>query len=326
MIVPEPCPAPRPTGPDGLCATCGRPTLLDAFCCEGGSAVGYTLAGFCVTGVDIAPQPNYPYAFVQGDAVALVRAVGHAYSAHGGSPPCQRYSDLARRNGNGATHPDLVDPYRRAVRATGRPYAIENVEGAPLEATIVLCGTQFPGLRVLRHRLFETSFPVPPPPLEHPVRHPLVFTMDKRKAHYGRLDQDVSFVQVTGGGNATIANKRAAMGGLSWMSGHGVNEAIPPAYAEHIGRAMYTALISHHDHDRRTTMPETPHGDPVTDRLDAVALILELIPEVSAEDAEGALETLGVTQDEMALALRVSAERAQAAAERRAESAYLGGR
>jgi DNA (cytosine-5)-methyltransferase 1 len=112
---------------------------------------------------------------------------------------------------------------------------IENVEGAPLHDPIVLCGTMFPGLRVIRHRLFESNVLLEPP-ADHP-RHPLVFTHDRRKGHFGMLDQDTAFVQVTGGGNATVANKLAAMG-IDWMTGAEVNEAIPPAYTEHVGRQV----------------------------------------------------------------------------------------
>lgn len=89
----------------------------------------------------------------------------------------------------------------------------------------------FEGLRVLRHRLFESNVPLVAPPHG---KHPLVFTHDKRKAHYGKLDQNTSYVQVTGGGNCTLANKRAAMG-IDWMNGRELNEAIPPAYTSYVG-------------------------------------------------------------------------------------------
>jgi DNA (cytosine-5)-methyltransferase 1 len=147
------------------------------------------------------------------------------------SPPCQRFSDLAHRNGNGHEWPDLIGPTRDLLEASGRPWVIENVEGAPLRDPAMLCGTMFPGLRVIRHRLFEASFPIEAP--EHGW-HPLVFTHDKRKAHYGRLDQDTSFVQVTGGGNCTVANARDAMG-AGWMTKAELNEAIPPAYTRWMG-------------------------------------------------------------------------------------------
>jgi DNA (cytosine-5)-methyltransferase 1 len=219
-----------------------RPRLLDLFCGAGGAAVGYARAGFDVVGVDIKPQPNYPFEFVQDDALDYFEKYtrGRWWAAVHASPPCQRFSDLAKRNGNGHTWPDLIAPTRALLRRCGLPYVIENVEGAPLLDPVVLCGTQFPGLRVIRHRLFETSFPALAPPHG---RHPLVFTHDKRKAHYGKLDQDTSFVQVTGGGNATVANKRAAMG-IDWMSGGELNEAIPPAYTEYIGAQLFCQVVA----------------------------------------------------------------------------------
>lgn len=213
-----------------------RPRLLDLFAGGGGAGMGYHLAGFDVTAVDIAPQPNNPFEFHQADALTFPIEGFHVVHA---SPPCQRFSDLAYRNGNADDWPDLIAPIRERLQAAGVPYVIENVEGAPLIDPIMLCGTMFPGLRVIRHRLFESNFPLTAP--AHP-KHPLVFTHDKRKAHYGKLDQDVSFVQVTGGGNCTVANKRAAMG-ISWpMTGAECNEAIPPAYCEFVGAQILGGL------------------------------------------------------------------------------------
>jgi DNA (cytosine-5)-methyltransferase 1 len=212
-----------------------RPRLLDLFCGAGGAAMGYHRAGFDVVGVDIDPQPRYPFEFHQADAMTWPL---DGFAAIGASPPCQRYSDLARRNGNGHEWPDYIPAVREALERSGLPWVIENVEGAPLRDPVVLCGTMFPGLRVIRHRLFESNMPLVAPP--HPP-HPLVFTHDKRKAHYGRLDQSTSFVQVTGGGNATVANKAAAMG-IDWMTGAELNEAIPPAYTELIGQQLLAHL------------------------------------------------------------------------------------
>jgi DNA (cytosine-5)-methyltransferase 1 len=207
--------------------------LLDLFCCAGGAAVGYHRAGFDVVGRDIMPQPNYPYPFHQADALEVLGAIVRRGYAHvdviHASPPCQAHSDLQRQSKR--EYEDFIPRVRDLLLQWGGPYVIENVEGAPLENPIVLCGTMFPGLRVIRHRLFETNFP----------KHPLVFTHDKRKAHYGKLNQDESFVQVTGGGNATIANKAAAMG-IDWMTGRELNEAIPPAYTEWIGGQLMRCL------------------------------------------------------------------------------------
>jgi DNA (cytosine-5)-methyltransferase 1 len=124
-----------------------RPRLLDLFCCAGGAAMGYHHAGFDVWGVDIKPQPRYPFKFTQKNA--LDRSYLHPmwitanFDAVHASPPCQRFSDLAKRNGNAADWPDLVAPTRELLRETGLPYVIENVEGAPLEEPTMLCGTMF---------------------------------------------------------------------------------------------------------------------------------------------------------------------------------------
>ena len=217
-----------------------KPRLLDLFCGAGGAAMGYHRAGFEVVGMDIEPQPNYPFEFVQNDALMVMSFHPwwdvEPFDAIHASPPCQAYSDLQKQNGR--EYPDLIGPTRELLQQAGLPYVIENVEGAPLRNPVVLCGTMFPGLRVIRHRLFETSFPLLEPGHPH---HPLVFTHDKRKAHHGRLDQATAFVQVTGGGNATVANKLAAMG-IDWMTGAEINEAIPPAYTEHIGHYLLAEL------------------------------------------------------------------------------------
>lgn len=218
----------------------GRPLLLDLFCKAGGAAMGYHQAGFEVVGVDIEPQPRYPFPFIQADALKLDEGFLSGFHAIHASPPCQRYSDLARRNGNAETHPDLVEPTRQLLHFIGRPYVIENVEGAPLVDPVVLCGTMFPGLRVLRHRLFETDWPLAQPPHG---KHPLVYTMDKRKGHYGRLDQETAFVQVTGGGNCSKAAAADAMG-VDWMTKDELNQAIPPAYTRYIGEQLIRHLRS----------------------------------------------------------------------------------
>ncbi len=229
-FLPEEAPGAQDRGEEEV-----KPRVLDLFCGAGGAGYGYHLAGFDVVGVDIKPQPDYPFTFIQDDVLNLAPWVfSDEFDLVHASPQCQSYSDLAKRNRNGHLWPRLIEPVREILQGTGIPYVIENVEGAPLLDPTVLCGTMFPGLRVLRHRLFETSFLLDAPP--HPA-HPLVFTHDKRKGHYGKLDQNTSFVQVTGGGNCTIANARDAMG-ISWMRKADINEAIPPAYTEYIGKAF----------------------------------------------------------------------------------------
>ncbi len=215
-----------------------RPRLLDLFCCAGGAAVGYDEAGFDVYGVDIDPQPNYPYPMEVRDAMTLPVAFLREFDAIHASPPCQAYSDLAARTGNGDAWPRLIEPVREMLQESGKPYIIENVEGAPLQDYSVLCGTMFPGLRVIRHRLFETSFPMLVP-AHRP--HPLVHTLDKRKSHYGLTNEWMDYVSVNGGGNCTIAAAKDAMG-IPWMTKKEINEAIPPAYTRFVGAALMRHL------------------------------------------------------------------------------------
>lgn len=215
-----------------------RPRLLDLFCCAGGAAVGYHRAGFQVVGIDLDDQPRYPFEFIQADALDLDESFLASFDAIHASPPCQSYSDLAKRNGNADAWPRLIEPVREMLRATGKPYIIENVEGAPLLDPVVLCGTAFPELRVIRHRLFESNVELTAP--QH-QKHPLVFTHDKRKAHYGKLDQNTSYVQVTGGGNCSIANAKDALG-IDWMTKNELNESIPPAYTEYLGRQLIASV------------------------------------------------------------------------------------
>lgn len=224
-----------------------RPRLLDLFCGAGGAATGYHRVGFDVVGVDINPQPNYPFRFVQADALDALRTLlsGDSLRVDGrqyflrdfagihASPPRQAYSDLQKQNKR--EYPDLVEPVRERLQKIGLPYVIENVEGAPLHDPILLCGEQFPELRVIRHRLFESNIPIPPLP-GHP-KHGLTFTRDKRKRHFGKCDEWTCNVQVTGGGNSSVAAARDAMG-IDWMTKKELNEAIPPAYTEYIGRHL----------------------------------------------------------------------------------------
>lgn len=215
-----------------------KPWLLDLFCCAGGAGIGYRQAGFEVVGVDIKPQPNYPLPFIQADALALDPKFIAFFDAVHASPPCQAYSDLAKRNGNADEWPRLIEPIRDIFIRSGLPYVIENVSGAPLLNAVVLCGTMFPGLRVLRHRLFEANFEIVPPPHK---RHPKVHTFDRRKSHFGKTDEWKDFVQVTGGGNCTLAAARQAMG-IDWMTKNEINESIPPVYTLFVGRQLLRHL------------------------------------------------------------------------------------
>lgn len=216
-----------------------RMILLDLFCGAGGAAKGYANAGFEIVGVDINPQPNYPYTFIQMDALEFLREYADGYDAIHASCPCQAYGSMSHRLAR--DYPRLIAPTRALLRETGLPWIMENVPTTALQPPkITLCGTMFPPLRVIRHREFETNWPLEAPP--HNLDHPVVFSYRKnRPGRYG--NQSEMFVQVTGGGNATVRNKRAAMG-IDWMAGKELNEAIPPAYTEYIGRRLLECLSS----------------------------------------------------------------------------------
>ena len=202
--------------------------LLDLFCCQGGASKGYADAGFEVTGVDINPQPRYPYTFIQADALEYLKGHGHEYDAIHASPPCQRFS-LAQRIQD-REHPDLVEPTRRLLQLSGRPWVIENVEGAPLLDPVMLCGAMF-GLHTYRHRLFEASFSLAAPP--HPQHVAPVRKM-------GRPRQPGEFAHYVGNFSG-VQEAREDMG-MAWAGRDGLREAIPPAYSKFIGLQLMREL------------------------------------------------------------------------------------
>ncbi|WP_433057072.1 hypothetical protein [Dactylosporangium sp. CS-033363] len=207
----------------------GRPRLLDLYCCAGGAGMGYHLAGFDVVGVDINPQPRYPFEFHRADALEFLAAHGHEFDAVHASPPCQAYT-LAQRI-QGRNHPDLITATRAALVAAGRPWAIENVEGAPLHDPIMLCGAMFSGLAVYRHRLFETSSAIGQP--QHPLHAAPLRKM-------GRPPQPGDFMHVVGNFSG-VAHARRAMG-IDWMVRDELREAIPPAYTTWLGQQLLAAM------------------------------------------------------------------------------------
>jgi DNA (cytosine-5)-methyltransferase 1 len=222
-----------------------KPRLLDLFCGAGGASRGYHDAGFEVVGVDIKPQPRYPFQFVQADALQqlewLILADGMDFDAVHASPPCQRYSDLAKRNGNADAHPDLIGPVRDLLEQTGLPYVIENVEGAPLRDPVRICGTTLglgiDGYRLRRHRLFESNVSLVSPGCWCPGDpRPVIDVSGGGPTKAPRLD---------GAGGRTYKGTadqaRAAMG-IAWMTKTELNESIPPAYTRLIGARLLASV------------------------------------------------------------------------------------
>jgi DNA (cytosine-5)-methyltransferase 1 len=191
--------------------------------------MGLHRAGYEVVGVDIEPQPRYPFDFIKADALSLRPWWMARFDLICASPPCQRYSMYSRNLGTAETFPDLIAPTRALLREANRPYAIENVVGAPLTCPLLLCGTMF-GLKVLRHRLFETSWTWVGlmPSCNHKGDEIPVYGNGTPQWHRQRC-----------GRNVTVAEQRTAMG-IDWMIRDELTQAIPPAYSEHIGRAALT--------------------------------------------------------------------------------------
>lgn len=212
-----------------------KPLLLDLFCCQGGAAKGYSDAGFEVIGIDIDPQPRYPFRFIQGDALEAPRLLGadrYRIVAVHASPPCQRYSGAQRIRDR--EHPDLIAATREALIASGHPYVIENVMGAAneLREPIMLCGAMFPALRVYRHRLFECSFPINAP--EHPDHVAVQVKM-------GRAPGPGEWIQAVGNFSG-VGEARDAMQ-MPWANREGLREAVPPAYTRYVGGWLMTAAL-----------------------------------------------------------------------------------
>lgn len=216
-----------------------RPKLLDLFCCQGGASMGYHRAGFEVVGVDIDPQPRYPFQFHQADAIEFVREHGHEFDAIHASPPCQHDCTLtAGTNAGRFQYPDLLTDTRDMLIGLRKPYVLEQPPGRAskrMRVDLTLCGEMF-GLSVIRHRNFEISVPMKRPAhIKHRgrvagMRHG-VWYEGPYFAVYGQ-----------GGGKGTVEQWQQAMG-IDWTRDRrGLAEAIPPAYTEYIGSQFLESL------------------------------------------------------------------------------------
>jgi hypothetical protein len=205
--------------------------LLDLYCNAGGASVGYDRSGGFteIVGVDIKPMPNYPYTFVQGDAIEYVKEHGHEFDFIHASPPCQSSCALTKGTNAGKfDYVDLIAETREVLEATGKPYVIENVQQSDLRRDLTLCGEMF-GLAVIRHRWFETNWPVEQPEhIEHRgrvagFRHG-VWYQGPYFAVYGK-----------GGGKGSVPQWQDAMD-IHWTKVRKeIAEMLPPAYCQYIG-------------------------------------------------------------------------------------------
>jgi DNA (cytosine-5)-methyltransferase 1 len=199
-----------------------RPRLLDLFCGAGGAGMGYHRAGFDVTGVDLSPQPNYPFEFVQADALTFPL---DGFDAIHASPVCKRYS-AATPAWARASHPNQIPPTRKRLAAQTAPWVMENVPGAPLRPDLKICGCVVGLDELERERWFELGgwnvFDLRPP-----CYHAKPITS---VAGHGRSSTMPS-------GTGLAADWRRVMD-IDWMTRDELAQAIPPAYTEYIGRQL----------------------------------------------------------------------------------------
>jgi len=199
--------------------------LLDLFCGAGGASMGYYRAGFEVEGVDIKPQPHYPFKFYQADALGFPL---EGYDAYHASPPCQRFSSL-KTKWNSREHPDLLTP--TLIRFDKyKLWVVENVVGSPLPSHVQLCGSVFNlgshGYQLRRHRWFQSNILIPVPSC----------------THKGRA------ISVVGGVKINRLKTRVPLEwgkeamGIDWMTWEELSQAIPPAYTEYIGKYLLKVL------------------------------------------------------------------------------------
>jgi DNA (cytosine-5)-methyltransferase 1 len=226
--------------------------ILDLYCCRGGGAKGYNAVGFEVVGVDKDTQPLYPFDFIQGDAVELMKVLlsggrigpsrnsRHYYLSDfvgiHGSPPCQAFTVYGNNSKHiRSDHPNLIPATRSVLEESGLPYVIENVEGArdQLEDPVRICGTGL-GVRVRRHRLFETNWWLPGVECEHKRFVDRIFPGSSNRPN-GRTVMNVGEYRVP------VSVQREVMQ-MPWSDLYGISQAIPPAYTRHIGRWLKTSI------------------------------------------------------------------------------------
>ena len=212
-----------------------EPELLDLFSCAGGAGMGYHLAGFHVTGLDKDPQPNYPFRFIQADALEALadREFLAQFDAIHASPPCQAFTAYRRRGGGvGDGYPDLITPVREYLEASGLPWVMENVARSPVRPMVHLCGSSF-GLDVQRHRWFETNVPMMSPPCAHGLQKPR-FPCATNRTNLRRT------VEI-GVWRIPLPVQQQAMG-IDWMTLDELTQAVPPAYTEYIGAQVLASM------------------------------------------------------------------------------------
>jgi DNA (cytosine-5)-methyltransferase 1 len=217
--------------------------ILDLYCGAGGAGRGYHQAGFEVVGADLNPQPDYPFAFIRTDALALDMRFLRSFDAIHASPTCQKHTAMKTMH-NAKVHVDLIPPTRAMLLASGLPYVMENVVGARLINPVRLCGTMFglgaDGAELQRHRDFEANFPISQPQCLHSGGDVLGLYgghVRNRRRREGSSDRGVA--------DFTNAQGFEAMGvEVGSMTLGALCQAIPPAYTKFIGDQLAAFIAS----------------------------------------------------------------------------------
>ena len=209
--------------------------VLDLFSGAGCAGEGYRRAGFEIVGVDILPQPNNPHTTFNADALEFVAEFGQDFDLIHASPPCQEFTILRNAYPDRKPKwPDMIEDTRKALIENGKPWVIENVPGAPLRDAVRLCGTSF-GIRVRRHRLFESSFPIAEVSCDHARFTDRIFPGSTNRPN-GRTVCNIGEYRVP------LETQKLHMD-VDWSLTLGeLSLGIPPAYTKYVGEQFMEHL------------------------------------------------------------------------------------
>ena len=210
--------------------------LLDLFCGAGGASMGYAMAGFDVTGIDVKHGKRYPYTYIRGDVRDYLNPdFLIQFDVIAASPPCQTFSatkHLRNAQGKSTSKVNMIPEVRDALIASGKPYIIENVPNAPLIDPVLVCGSAF-GLKVRRHRLFESNVPLKGTVCDHRAQ-------GKPVGIYGSMRDEIP----NGGHTAKTMDEANKAMGISHMIWGELVESIPPAYTNYLGMQIRHAVLT----------------------------------------------------------------------------------
>ena len=218
-----------------------RPIAVDLFCGGGGVAVGLMAAGYDVIGYDVEPQPDYPGLFVQRDAMTL--SPRHLLSADfvWASPPCQAHIRMFGRDGK-TRHPEMLADVVAMLDAYGvGRYAVECIPSAFTDLAVAYhltleLGHFRAGMSNHRRRRFAVKgYQCPQPALRYPYS-PCTVGLSGRGNKFARNRRRQS---PTGpwlpAVQRIIGVEHIRTGTYAERTSRTTN-AIPPCYAEYIGR------------------------------------------------------------------------------------------